>query len=78
MYPGAHSQATPDKPAVIIAESGQTLTYKQLDVRSSSLASALHALGLRKGDGVAILADNAAEVFEIYWATMQSGSMLRQ
>ncbi|WP_064444717.1 acyl-CoA synthetase [Rhodococcus sp. YH3-3] len=73
MYPGAHSQTTPDKPAVIIADSGQTLTYGQLDARSSSLASALHELGLRKGDGVAVLADNAAEVFEIYWATMQSG-----
>ncbi|MFE3757984.1 acyl-CoA synthetase [Nocardia tengchongensis] len=73
MYPGVHAQTTPDKPAVIIAGSGRTVTYQELDYNSAALASALHGLGLRKGDGVAVLADNAAEVFEIYWATMQSG-----
>ena len=73
MYPGVHAQCTPDKPAVVIADSGRTVTYQELDRNSSTLASALRDLGLRKGDGVAVLADNAAEVFEIYWATMQSG-----
>ncbi|TQC45204.1 acyl-CoA synthetase [Rhodococcus sp. WS4] len=73
MYPGVHAQTTPDKPAVIITGSRRTVTYRELDHNSAALASALHGLGLRKGDGVAVLADNAAEVFEIYWATMQSG-----
>lgn len=73
MYPGIHAKSNPDKPAVILAGSGQTVTYGELDRRSTVLASAMHRLGLRKGDGIAILADNAAEVFEIYWAGMQSG-----
>lgn len=73
MYPGIHAKSNPDKPAVILAGSGETVTYGELDRRSTVLASAMHRLGLRKGDGIAILADNAAEVFEIYWAGMQSG-----
>lgn len=73
MYPGIHAKSNPDKPAAILAGSGQVLTYGELDQRSSDLASALHRLGLRKGDGIAILADNALEVFAIYWAAMQSG-----
>lgn len=76
MFPGVHAQTTPDKLAVVMAGSGQKVTYGDLDRRSSALASALHALGLRKGDGVAVLSDNAPEVFEIYWATMQSGLYL--
>ncbi|MXZ53174.1 MAG: hypothetical protein F4Z34_08325, partial [Acidimicrobiaceae bacterium] len=27
MYPGAHAAASPDKPAVIMAGSGETITY---------------------------------------------------
>jgi long-chain acyl-CoA synthetase len=73
MYPGTYAQTTPDKAAVVMAGSGRTLTYRQLEDRSAALASALHGLGLRKGDVVAVLADNAPEVFEVLWATLRSG-----
>ena len=73
MYPGVHARSAPDRPAVVLAGSGATLTYGDLAERSADLAAALYAQGLRRGDGVAVVADNALEVFEIYWATMQSG-----
>jgi len=76
MYPGTHAQTTPDKPAVIIAGSGRTLTYRELDESSARLAKALHDLGLRRGDVVAMLSDNAPECFEIYWAALRSGLYL--
>lgn len=56
-----------------MAGSGRTLTYRQLDDRSADLASALQGLGLRKGDVVAVLSDNAPEVFEVLWAVLRSG-----
>ena len=56
-----------------MAESGRTLTYGALEDNSARLASALHAMGLRKGDVIAMLSDNAAEAFEIYWAALRSG-----
>jgi long-chain acyl-CoA synthetase len=73
MFPGTHAKSAPDRPAVIMAESGRTLTYRELDDNSARLASALHGLGLRKGDVIALLSDNAAEAFEIYWAALRSG-----
>lgn len=73
MYPGVHAATNPDHPAVVMAGSGRTISYGELDDRSARLASALNQLGLRKGDVVAMLADNAAECFEIYWACMRSG-----
>lgn len=76
MYPGVHSQTNPDKPAVIMAGSGQVVTYRDLDDSSRRLAVALHDLGLRKGDVVAMLSDNAAECLSIYWAALRSGLYL--
>jgi fatty-acyl-CoA synthase len=73
MYPGTHAASAPDRPAVIMVDTGRVLTYRELDENSARLASALHGLGLRTGDVIALLSDNAAEAFEIYWAAMRSG-----
>ncbi|GAB4658117.1 acyl-CoA synthetase [Mycobacterium avium] len=73
MYPGTYATSAPSRPAVIMAESGQALTYRELDENSARLASALHSVGLRKGDVIAMLSDNAVEAFEIYWAAIRSG-----
>lgn len=73
MYPGLHARTTPDKPAVILADSGEVVTYQQLDRNSAALATVLYDAGLRPGDVVAVLSDNAAEVFDVYWAAHRSG-----
>ena len=72
MYPGTHAATTPDKAAVIVAGSGRTVTYRELEDNSAALAKALHDRGLRRGDVVAMLSDNAVECFEIYWAALRS------
>ncbi|MCU1694098.1 MAG: crotonobetaine/carnitine-CoA ligase [Mycobacterium sp.] len=73
MYPGTHASTSPDRPAVIMAGSNTTVTYGELETNSARLASALHQLGLRTGDVIAVLSDNAPEAFEIYWAAIRSG-----
>ncbi|MGI9125732.1 MAG: AMP-binding protein [Mycobacterium sp.] len=73
MYPGLHATTSPDKPAVIFADSGTVLTYRELDDNSAALARVLHDAGLRRGDVVAVLSDNRAEVMEVYWAAHRSG-----
>jgi long-chain acyl-CoA synthetase len=73
MFPGVHAAAAPDRPAVVMAGSGRTLTYAGLDDNSARLASALHELGLREGDVIALLSDNTAEAFEVFWAALRSG-----
>ncbi|WP_063007869.1 acyl-CoA synthetase [Nocardia kruczakiae] len=73
MYPGAHVDRFPDKPAVVLAESGAALTYRELEDNSVRLARHLYDAGLRKGDHVALLSGNTLEVYEVYWAALRSG-----
>ena len=73
MYPGTWARTSPDKPALVMAGSGRTLTYAELDDRSLRLANRLRAAGLRPGDVVALLSDNTPETYEVYWAALRSG-----
>ncbi|MEU5840945.1 AMP-binding protein [Rhodococcus sp. NPDC047139] len=73
MYPGVHARTTPDKLAVVLADSDRSLTYRELDDRSAALARVLHDAGLRTGDVVALLTDNRPEAFEVFWAALRSG-----
>ncbi|MCX2730347.1 acyl-CoA synthetase [Saccharopolyspora sp. NFXS83] len=73
MFPGAHAATAPDRPAVIMAGSGDRLTYGELEERSIRLAHSLREAGLRRGDVVALLTDNALPAFEVYWAAVRSG-----
>jgi long-chain acyl-CoA synthetase len=73
VYPGAFVARTPDKPAIIMSDSGRVLTYAELEDRSVRLSRLLHEHGLRPGDHVAMLAPNSPLYYEVYWATMRSG-----
>ena len=56
-----------------MANSGEQLTFAELDARSAQLAQLLHAAGLRRGDHVSIFMENNIRFFECYWAAMRSG-----
>ncbi|MCX6395441.1 MAG: acyl-CoA synthetase [Propionibacteriales bacterium] len=73
MYPGTWAATTPDKPAAIMAGSGEILTYGELEDRSARLARFLYDEGLRTGDVIAVLTDNRLEAFVAYWAALRSG-----
>jgi long-chain acyl-CoA synthetase len=73
VFPGTHARTTPEKAAVIVAETGAVTTYRALDERSTRLARVLQQAGLGVGDHVAFLSDNRPEVFEVYWAALRSG-----
>jgi long-chain acyl-CoA synthetase len=60
--------------AVIDGES--TYTYAELAGRCARLAGGLHALGLRKGDRVAILAHNGHEYIEAYVGVPAAGMVI--
>jgi long-chain acyl-CoA synthetase len=76
MHPGVYAAITPDKPAVVMGDSGQRITYRELDERANRLAQLLYERGLRPGDGIAILAENHPRYYEVYWAAIRSGLYL--
>ena len=73
MYLADHARLTPDKPALIMAESGEVLTYAGLNDRSNQFAQYLYAQGLRRGDHIAILMENNIRFMEVCWAALRSG-----
>ncbi|WP_255357783.1 AMP-binding protein [Pseudorhodoferax sp. Leaf265] len=75
-YLGDHARLVTDKAAVVCAETGATLSYRELDDRSNRLAQYLHGLGLRRGERIAVILENNIRFFEIAWATLRSGLLL--
>ena len=73
MHPATHAKTHPDRAAYIMAGTGETVTYKQLDDRSNQGAQLFRSLGLATGDVIAILMDNSPRFFEIAWAAQRSG-----
>ena len=66
-------QTTPDKPAYVIAETGETLTYGELDRRSNQGAQLFSRIGLKPGDHIALLMENGLPFVEICWAAQRAG-----
>jgi long-chain acyl-CoA synthetase len=73
MYPGQHAVQRADQPAVIMAESGETVTYRELEARSNRLAHLLRAVGLRRLDHYAIFMENHPRFVECCAAGERSG-----
>lgn len=76
MYPGHWGKVTPDKPVVIDASTGETVTHGELDERSIRLARLLQAGGLEPGDHVSLFMENHPRYFEVVWAALRSGLVL--
>ena len=73
MHPYVHARNHPDKPAYVMAASGETVTYRRLDEQSNRIAQLFRSLGLKAGDHVAFLLENNPRFFEICWGAQRSG-----
>jgi fatty-acyl-CoA synthase len=73
MYPPAVADRYPDRLAYIMAGSGETLTYAQLDRESNRLAHLFRQHGIRAGDTVAVVLENRIEWPVVVAAGMRSG-----
>lgn len=76
MYPGAFADRPASSPAVVMAGSGESLSYAELDDASLRLAELFRARGLVPGDHVAVMLENRLEYFEIFWGTLRAGLYL--
>lgn len=73
MYPGYWVKTQADKPAAIDSETGESISYRELDDRSMQLAQLMYEKGLRRGDHLALFMENNLRYFEIAWAAFRSG-----
>ena len=73
MYPGPYAQQHPDRPAVILAETGAQLSYAEFEARANRLAHFLKSLGLKRLDHYAIFMENNLPYLETCAAGERSG-----
>src|SRR5271170_5213712 len=73
MYTGTHAQLRPLQPAFIMAGSGETVTYAELEARSNRLAHLFRKLGLRRLDHYAIFMENNSRYLEACGAGERAG-----
>jgi fatty-acyl-CoA synthase len=74
-----HKQAllNPGKPALISAETGASITYRDLDLRASRFAEWLRErAGLAEGDRLAVLAHNGTEYLEMLYGCAKAGVVM--
>lgn len=65
--------ATHSPDHIALVSDGQRHSFGELLQRSQQLASALQALGLQRGDRVALFLDNRVEMAVAVWAVLQAG-----
>lgn len=73
MYIGDLAQQQPNKAAYIMAASGETVTYEQLNARSCQTSQLFRSMGLQIGDHIALLMENNARFLEICIGAARSG-----
>ncbi|MBI1179713.1 MAG: AMP-binding protein [Alphaproteobacteria bacterium] len=72
-HPAQIAARHPDRPALIMAEGGEVLTYGMLAERANRAAHLFRELGLRRGDTVAFLLENHIRYPELCWAAKEAG-----
>jgi long-chain acyl-CoA synthetase len=73
MHTGQHARLHPQRPAVIMAGSGETLSYGELERRGNRFAHFLRAAGLSHLDHYAIFMENNARYVEACAAGERAG-----
>src|SRR3546814_12290115 len=73
MHPSVHACTHPDKPAVIVAETGEAISYGDLDAASNRAAQMFRDHGLGHDDVVAFMLDNTPHYYGLTWGAQRAG-----
>src|SRR5687767_6676139 len=73
MYPGTHAKTRAAQPAIIMAQTGEVITYAELEARTNRLAHFFRSHGLQRLDHYAILMENNVRYVECCGAGERAG-----
>jgi fatty-acyl-CoA synthase len=71
-----HASVRPHAIALASADTGEQVSWVQLEKRVGLIAAALLTHGLRPGDRLAVVADNAPRAFVLQFAAMRAGVVM--
>jgi fatty-acyl-CoA synthase len=73
MHPREHARRQPNRPALVVVDTGEQLSYAQLEARANQLAHLFRREGLAAGDRIAVWLQNRVDFPVVYWAAQRSG-----
>src|SRR5580658_9340426 len=73
MYTGTHARLRPLQPAFIMANSGETVSYAELEARTNRLSHLFRNRGMKRLDHYAIYMENNSRYLEACGAGEKSG-----
>ena len=72
-FPDDHAERQPDKPAFVMARTGESVSYGELVERSRRVAHLMRRLGAERGSSVALMLENHPRFFELVWGAQRAG-----
>lgn len=72
-HPRHHAEKEPDRLAYVMCDTGEEVTFGQLEARANQGAHLFRARGLRTGDHIVILMENRREFLELCFAADRAG-----
>ena len=75
-HPRQHLPTLANKPAYIMADTGQAVTYQELEDQANQVAHAFRKLGIQAKDHVGMMLENHPKFIVIVWAAFRSGICL--
>lgn len=73
MFACQQAMAQPDKPAIIMPSSGETVSFGEYEARSNRVARFLRDAGLRRGEHIAVFIENSLQLLEIEGGAERTG-----
>ena len=73
MYPGEHATTRPDQPCFVMAETGETVTYREYETRTNRLAHLLRDHGFGRLGHYSIFMENNSRYLETCGAGQRPG-----
>lgn len=74
MYPGAYATQNPDRPAFVMAATGEAVSYREFEQRANRLAHLLRAHGIQRTGHFSIFMENNNRYLEACAAGERSGA----
>ncbi|MEK6375079.1 MAG: AMP-binding protein [Acidobacteriota bacterium] len=69
------ARITPEKLALVSVETGERLTYAQLNARSEEAAAAIAGAGIAAGDRIGILGHNSIDFITLFFGAVKCGAI---
>ena len=76
LHPLHHAKERPDHPAIVMAGSGETVSYAQMEATANRIAHWLRSEGVTSEDSFALLMENNAHYIQIAWGAQRTGATI--